>query len=219
MIDTPLPILYSFRRCPYAIRTRVALHYSQQRVELREVVLKNKPPSMIKYSSKGTVPVLVLSGQDVIDESLDIMLWSLNNNDPDNWWISLSQEQQQSALALIEQNDTSFKYNLDRYKYADRYPEKSMSEYRAEAESFISQLETRLCQHPFLLGNTITLADVAILPFIRQFAFVDKPWFDQSQYKATQLWLNQFLSVPLFTKVMEKYPPWWEGEKPVFFPT
>lgn len=219
MIDQPLPILYSFRRCPYAMRARMAIHYCQQRVELREVELKNKPSSMVECSPKATVPVLVLDSQEVIDESLDIMFWSLENNDPDNWWKGLSQEQQQSILALIERNDNFFKHYLDRYKYADRYPEKSMSEYRAEAEVFIGQLEKRLNQNQFLLGDRITLADVAIFPFIRQFAFVDKPWFDQSQYKCIQVWLKQFLSVPLFTKVMEKYPIWNPEDKPVFFPT
>ena len=199
-----LPILYSFRRCPYAIRARMAIAYASINLEVREVSLANKPPEMTHISPKGTVPVLQLDNR-IIDESIEVMAWALEQSDPDNW-LALSLQQQQQTL--IEENDNSFKAWLDKYKYWDRFPEQSQQAYRGQAETFISKLDKNLIEHRYLLGNKICMADIAIFPFIRQFAFVDKDWFDQANYPALQRWLTEFLDSPLFTQVMKKHSVW-----------
>lgn len=199
-----LPILYSFRRCPYAIRARMAIVYASINFELREVSLANKPASMLAISPKGTVPILQLS-DGVIDESLEVIGWALEQSDPDNWLALDSQSEQQG---LITENDNQFKQWLDKYKYWDRYPQQSQQDYRMNAEIFISTLEQRLENSLYLFGDKIRVADIAIFPFIRQFAFVDKPWFDQSNYPSVQRWLNQFLQSDLFNQVMQKHILW-----------
>jgi glutathione S-transferase len=209
------PVLYSFRRCPYAIRARMAIAYSGLTVELREVVLRNKPASMLEASSKGTVPILLLSDDRVIDESYDVMRWAMELDDPDYWWQnSLAEE----TKRLVTKNDLQFKTHLDHYKYADRYPDHPQSHYRVAAESFLAELESRLTQHKFLLTDQLTFADVAIFPFIRQFAFVDKPWFDQSPYPGLLQWLQSLLESSLFIGVMKKLPAWNAGDAPIRFP-
>jgi glutathione S-transferase len=192
-----LPILYSFRRCPYAIRARMALKYSGIAVEIREVKLNNKPQQMLDYSPKGTVPVLILDNDKVIDESLDIMLWAISQHDPNNWQVEGFEQ-------LIDENDNVFKKHLDQYKYSIRYPENSKEYYRQQGKIFLQQLEQRLQQHKYLLCEQITIADVAIFPFIRQYAHVDKQWFDQTPYRQLQSWLNEFLQSDLFHAVMNK---------------
>jgi len=199
-----LPILYSFRRCPYAIRARMAIAYASITLEMREVALANKPAAMLAISPKGTVPVLQLSDR-VIDESVEVMRWALSQSDPENW-LALDSQQEQSTL--IEENDNEFKGWLDKYKYWDRYPEQSQQDYRKKAEKFLSNLELRLQHNSYLLGNNICMADIAIFPFIRQFAFVDKPWFDDADYPSVQRWLNQFLQSKLFEQVMVKQALW-----------
>jgi len=197
-------ILYSFRRCPYAMRARLAIHVSGLSVQLREVVLRNKPAEMLALSPKGTVPVLQLADQ-VLDESLDIMLWALAKHDPENW-LNPSIGSIDDALALIEISDGKFKHVLDRYKYADRYPEHSAEYYRLQAEFFLLQLEQLLNKSDYLLSSHACLADMAILPFIRQFAHVDKIWFDQTPYPKLRHWLSEFLLSERFVKIMEKKP-------------
>jgi len=209
-----LPILYSFRRCPYAIRARMALTYAGVTVELREVHLKNKPGAMLEASAKGTVPVLVLPGAQVIDESLSIMHWALdtslkNDADPDNW---LAASESQEHKDLVEYNDGPFKLSLDQYKYADRHPEHSSEWYRGQAMPFLQSLNQRLQQNPWLLGSHMQLTDVALFPFIRQFAMVDRPWFDASGLDALRGWLDTILGLPLFQAVMIKNGPWVEGQ-------
>ena len=199
-----LPILYSFRRCPYAIRARMAIAYASINPEVREVSLANKPLEMTMISPKGTVPVLQLD-ERIIDESIEVMAWALEQSDPDNW-LALDLEHQQKAL--IEENDNSFKTWLDKYKYWDRFPEQSQQVYRGYAEQFISRLDKNLREHRYLLGDKICMADIAIFPFIRQFAFVDKDWFDQANYPALQRWLNEFLDSSLFAQVMKKHSVW-----------
>ena len=199
-----LPILYSFRRCPYAIGARMAIAYASITLEMREVALANKPAAMLAISPKGTVPVLLLSDR-VIDESVEVMRWALSQSDPENW-LALDSQQEQSIL--IEENDNEFKGWLDKYKYWDRYPEQSQQDYRIKAENFLSTLELRLQQNSYLLGDNICMADIAIFPFIRQFAFVDKPWFDDADYPLVQRWLNQFLQSKLFEQVMVKHALW-----------
>jgi glutathione S-transferase len=198
-----LPILYSFRRCPYAIRARMAIAYASINPEIREVSLANKPSEMLSLSPKGTVPVLQL-GELVIDESIEVMAWALEKSDPDNW-LALDLQSQQR---LIEENDNQFKAWLDKYKYWDRFPEQSQQDYRSQAEKFISKLEKNLTENSYLLGNQICMADIAIFPFIRQFAFVDKDWFDQANYPHLQQWLNEFLASDLFVQVMKKHSVW-----------
>ncbi len=198
-------ILYSFRRCPYAMRARLALRYSQLQVELREVDLKNKPTAMLLASAKATVPVLICSNQKVIDESLEIMLWSLNQHDPQNWQ---QQQLQAETKALIDENDTQFKIDLDHYKYADRFPEYPPLHYRQQGELFLAKLEHRLKHTKFLLNNSVSLADIAIFPFIRQFAYVDIQWFETSPYINLQRWLNSWIESDLFQSIMQKQAYW-----------
>ena len=209
------PILYSFRRCPYAIRARMALCYAEIQVELREVLLKDKPAAMLEASAKGTVPVLVLEDGTVLDESYDVMRWALAQNDPDSCWDDSLVEQ---IDELVRQNDVEFKPWLDRYKYADRHPEYSAEYYRSQGDLFLQRLETRLQQHAYLLRDTLCFAEVAIFPFVRQFAFVDKGWFDSAPYPHLQAWLQRLLLSDLFLAAMAKYPVWKEGDVPQLFP-
>lgn len=211
-MDNTLPILYSFRRCPYAIRARLALKVSQIQVELREVVLANKPPQMLDISPKGTVPVLQLQDGTVIEESRDIMLWALQKNDPQGWLLSLD-----DGLALIDFNDNEFKQDLDHYKYADRFPDFPMVSYRKQGEVFLYSLEQKLLAWPYLLGENVSFVDMAIFPFIRQFAFVDKAWFDSSEYKKLQMWLQRLLDSELFSQVMLKLPQWHHNDEITVF--
>lgn len=199
------PILYTFRRCPYAIRARLALKISNIQVELREVVLSDKPQQMLDISSKGTVPVLLLANGTVIEESREIMLWSLQQNDPNGW---LQRTKKDEMEKLIDFNDNEFKCHLDHYKYADRFPEKSVLEYRKQGEVFLCRLEQKLAVHPYLMGETLSFADIAIFPFIRQFVYVDRLWFDNSEYEKLRKWLQQILDYELFIQVMQKFPQW-----------
>jgi len=160
---------------------------------------------MLDISSKGTVPVLLLADGTVIDESMDIMSWALQINDPEQWRFD---NDDVTARHLLEQNDGSFKINLDFYKYADRFPEHSMQTYRQRGEVFLSLLETCLSKHAYLTSECMSQIDVAIFPFIRQFAFVDKDWFDQSSYVELQRWLTKMLALDMFTSVMKKYQQW-----------
>jgi len=188
----------------------MALEYASINCELREVKLSNKPQTMINISNKGTVPVLQLTDGSVIDESLDIMLWALEQTDPDQW---LGVEQKNTRL-LIEKYDQEFTQYLDQYKYFQRYPEHSQLYYRDKAEIFIELLETNLQEHSgiALVSNRLTLVDVAIFPFIRQFAHVDWEWFSNSQYKNLLSWLLKFEESELFLAVMNKHEPWQENE-------
>ncbi|MGJ8688042.1 MAG: glutathione S-transferase [Gammaproteobacteria bacterium] len=210
MTNTPRPILYSFRRCPYAMRARLAIAYAQQCVELREVVLKNKPPEMLAISPKATVPVLQLLDASVIDESRDVMYWALQSNDPHGL---LAGEPNVVTTALLDENDGDFKHWLDRYKYADRYPEYSAEEYRAKGEVFLQKLELRLQEHAYLGGDKPHITDIGTMPFVRQFSMVDKVWFDQAPYPALRAWLEWWLASEVFVKVMKKYSPWRVGQE------
>jgi glutathione S-transferase len=211
------PVLYSFRRCPYAMRARLALYASGVAVELREVALRNKPASMLAASPKGSVPVLVLPDGCVIDESWDIMQWALHQHDPDDW-LGKNDGYIAAATPLIIENDTAFKDHLDRYKYPDRYPEHPRIYYRSEAEAFLQQLENRLRATHYLLGDAMSVADVAVFPFIRQFAEVDKDWFAQAPYASLQCWLKDFLDSESYTAVMKKYSVWHPGDPTVIMP-
>lgn len=211
-----LPILYSFRRCPYAMRARLAIAISGLTVELREVVLKNKPAELLAASAKGTVPVLVLPGGEVIAESLDIVFWALNQQDPAQWL----QPQDTKVcladmLALIAGNDGPFKHSLDRYKYPHRFPQEYpgldavtfAQHHRNLGAAWLHSLEPRLSGH-HLFGTQPSVADMALLPFVRQFAHTDATWFAAHPWPNLQAWLAAFEASSLFASVMIKQSPW-----------
>lgn len=193
------------------MRARLAIAYSGVEVELREVALSNKPKSMLEYSPKGTVPVLVLPDGMVIDESRDIIRWALSINDPDQWTLENNHELMAVADQLIDENDTAFKQALDQYKYHVRFPEQPVEHYRVTGEVFLEKLNKRLSKSKYLLGDGMSIADIAIFPFIRQFAFVDKEWFDQTPYAQLQAWLNGLLQSGLIVNVMQKHALWNEA--------
>ena len=211
MTDTGTrPVLYSFRRCPYAMRARVALAYAGIEVEMREILLKDKPADMLAISSKGTVPVLQLPDGQVIDESLDVMHWALARHDPDGWLTP----QPELTAQLIEENDGPFKDALDRYKYHVRFPEYSREYYREQGEQFFQKLENLLEEHggKGLVRDSYALADMAIFPFMRQFANSDLKWFESAPYPLLRAWLNSHVNAPHFLRVMKKYPLWESGQ-------
>lgn len=210
-----LPLLYSFRRCPYAMRARLGLLFAEVPVALREIVLKNKPAPMLAISPKGTVPVLQLSEGRVIEESREIMEWALAQQDPKGL---LDSETLSQAQALIDTNDNEFKHWLDRYKYADRHVEMTQTEYRQQGEVFLQVLEELLSQNAYLLGDKPSLADIGIMPFVRQFAHVDRNVFYALPYPNLQQWLQHWLEHPVFLQAMTKFTPWQEGDDLVVFP-
>lgn len=205
------PILYSFRRCPYAMRARLAIAASGQRVELREIVLRDKAPEFLATSSSATVPCLK-DGELIIDESLDVMNWALGKSDPESW-LDMPAE----GDDLIAEADGPFKQALDRTKYATRYPDADPEQQRAKAHDFLHRLNARITQ-PFLYGDTPSLADMAILPFVRQFAFIDKARFDTEDWPNLSRWLEAFLASDRFQSIMTKYVKWEDGHPPIHFP-
>nr|ANC57911.1 putative glutathione S-transferase [Colwellia sp. C1] len=215
--DSTLPVLYSLRNCPYAMRARIAIFKAQQIVMLRDIVLSNKPKEMITASPKATVPVLVLANGIVVEESLAIMLWALNETDPDDLLQSQNEHELSVMLNLIKSFDHDFKVCLEQYKCAKRYRESNIIECRIECEQFIQTLENRLSRYDFLISNTESLADIALLPFIRQFARIERQWYLQSPYPKVRQWLNNYLQSPMFTKVMAKYPLWLDDHEVVLF--
>ena len=212
-----LPVLYSFRRCPYAMRARLALAISGHTCELREVVLRNKPQGLLQVSPKATVPVLVLPGGQVLDESLDIMRWALAQHDPEGW-LTPSTGTLADMLVLIAECDGAFKQALDRCKYPSRYPEADTIQARTQAEQWLQGLNARLAEHRFLFGHHATLADMAIAPFVRQFAGIDAMEWDAQPWAALQVWLAQWQASSLFESVMHKREAWVDGTEGVMFP-
>jgi glutathione S-transferase len=206
---TMRPILYSFRRCPYAMRARMALLASGQTVQIREILLRAKPQAMRDASPKATVPVLVLPDGTVIDESLDIMRWALERGDPAHWLDGADH-------ALIATNDGAFKHHLDRYKYPERYKPDGI-DHRSEALALLRGLETRLSAHDYLCGDCLTMTDVAIFPFVRQFAATDQAWFNAQEISRVQHWLSRLLSSDLFAAAMVRHAPWQPGDAPIMF--
>lgn len=201
-----VPILYSFRRCPYAMRARLALASAGLTVELREILLRDKAPELLTASPKATVPVLVLP-EAIIEESYDIMRWALAQADPEGW---LKGEDE----TLVAACDGPFKAALDRYKYGKDGVEKA----RSTAVDFLMMLEARLAEQPFLSVAQRGLADMATITFVRQFANVDRPWFDSQNWPHLRAWLENFLASPRFTAIMRKYPTWQNGDAPTYFP-
>ena len=211
------PVLYSFRRCPYAMRARMAIAVSRTPVFLREIILRDKPEEMLAASPKGTVPVLVLEDGTVIDESLDVMDWALERADPEEWRAS-GKGDTAAMRVLIAENDGPFKHHLDRYKYAARYENADAEFHRAEGEKFLRSLNERLQKADYLFGANRSLADAAIFPFIRQFRIADEAWFDSQDFDALHQWLQRHLDWPLFMSVMKKYPLWKDKGESIPFP-
>jgi glutathione S-transferase len=208
-----LPILYSFRRCPYAMRARMALAASGTKVMLREVLLKDKPRELLAASPKATVPVLVLSDGRVIEESLDVMQWALERNDPLGWLDNALLDSE-----WINQCDGDFKHWLDHYKYADWHTEHTAEDYRKNAEGFIQKLEDQLSVCDWVNGDAANAVDVSLFPFIRQFAGVDPSWWQKASYPKVKHWLENWLNSALFSAIMAKYPRWESGQPGERFP-
>jgi glutathione S-transferase len=208
------PILYSFVRCPYAMRARMAIAKSGVSCEMREVDLKDKPQAMMDVSPKGTVPMVLLSDGTVLDQSLDIMKWALGKKDPEGW---LNHPEDEMSK-LIEINDGEFVAALNQYKYPERYEGCSKEKARDTGFEFLKNLEMRIAAKGFVIGNTASLADIAIFPLVRQFALVDWMWFEDCNLMRLKIWLNYFMDSELFEVVMEKYSPWQPGDPVDVFP-
>ena len=203
-----MPILYSYRRCPYAMRARMALKYSGIQYEHREIILRDKPKSMLLLSPKATVPVFCVDDL-VIDQSLDIMRWALDQSDPDGW----KTVNEQAAQSWIEKNDGPFKKRLDQYKYPNRYPELDQGEVLSEAlDLMLKPMEDALQSDQYLLGNRMTWVDIAIFPFIRQFSMVNPKSFEEMPFSNTKKWLHDHIQSDLFNAVMEKHPTWIDSD-------
>lgn len=214
MADTP--ILYTFRRCPYAMRARMALVASGTVFAWREILLKDKPAAMLEVSPKGTAPVLVLDDGRVIDESLDIMLWALERNDP-RGWLSPDDGERARQMALIARNDGPFKQHLDRYKYATRYDDADPEAEREAGFEVLRVLDQLVAENGFLAGATVGLADIAIFPFVRQFRIADPDWFDAQDIAPLQGWLSGLMDSQLFQDIMIKRQPWSPGDPEILF--
>jgi len=206
------PILYSFRRCPYAMRARLAISVAGIPCDLREIVLRDKADVFLATSPSGTVPCLKTENS-VIDESLDIMIWALRQNDPEGWL-----DMPDTASVLIQTADGPFKTALDHTKYANRYADVDSHLEREYAALFLRKLNKMLLRKPYLYGQNPTLADMAILPFVRQFAGIDRTWFDAQRWPHLIRWLDDFLASPRFTSIMTKYPKWQDGDPATLFP-
>ena len=204
------PILYSFRRCPYAMRARLALLASGTVCAIREVKLSAKPAALIAASAKATVPVLVLADGRVIDQSLDIMRWALGRHDPEHWL-------DHADAALIATNDGAFKHHLDRYKYPHRHGSDPI-EHRTAGLAILGRLDTKLASARYLGGPARGLTDAALFPFVRQFAETDRPWFDAQPLPHVQAWLADHLAWPLFERAMVRLDPWQADDAPILFP-
>ena len=206
-------ILWSFRRCPYAMRARLALKSSQTKVKLREIVLRDKPEAFKAASPKATVPVLVMDDGVVLEESRDIMFWALSRHDPEGWLDVVSGDPD-GVKDFLDRLDGPFKHHLDRYKYSSRYDDtkKEAEDHRNKGAEFLTEIDHILAQQPALSGNAMGLLDYASLPFIRQFRIADPDWFDAEDWPYLHRWLQDFLSSERFAAIMEKYKPWQETD-------
>jgi glutathione S-transferase len=215
------PILYSLRNCPYAMRARLAIFKTNQIVILRDVDLKNKPSAMLTASPKGTVPILVLNSTteqvNIIEESLEVMLWAVHESDPNDLLHQHTPGAEGEMLKIIHIFDQEFKSRLEQYKCAKRYRENNIQACRAACEVYIQVLEQRLNQHAFLFSAQESLLDLALLPFIRQFARVERQWYLQSPYPKLRHWLNNYLQSALFSKVMADVERWQENDPVIYF--
>jgi glutathione S-transferase len=208
MTDTSnsYPVLYSLQNCPYAMRARLALLLSEQAIIIRAITLKDKPQQMLEASPKGTVPVLILADGSVLQESIDIMLWALKQNDPHH--LLQDEEQYQQIIELIERGDNEFKHPLEQYRAAKRYHKDTEQYWRQQCEVFITELEQRLEETGHFVGHRLSLADYAFIPFMRQFGRVDRKWFAQAPYPKVKAWLTMQLQSQLYAKMMTKHELW-----------
>lgn len=205
-----LPILYSFRRCPYAMRARLALAHAGLACELREINLRNKPQALLEASPKGTVPVLVLQDGRVIEQSLEIMLHALQSKDPDGW-LAPTQGTLDDMLALIDRNDSFFKQALDRCKYPEHYTAEAVNQAQTDALTWLADLDAQLTESGYLFGMNPSLADMALRPFVRQFARIDEAQWAEQPWPHLQDWLQRWIDSALFAEIMETYPGWVPG--------
>lgn len=218
-----LPIFWSFRRCPYAMRARLAVKSAGIEVELREILLREKPALFLAASTTATVPVLELLDGQVIEESRDIMFWALQESGDPEGWLSGWQQDEAATTLFLDQLDGPFKTDLDRYKYAARFASDKTDaaelalNHRASGAAFLGMIEARLTEHPFLNGLTAGLADYAALPFVRQFRIADMTWFDAQDWPGVHHWLQTFLSSQRFADIMHKYSPWQPDQPPETF--
>ena len=215
--ESDLPILYSLRRCPYAMRGRMGIALSQQKVLLREIVTKDKPSELLASSPKGTVPVLVLPNGQIIEQSIEVMNWALQQNDPQDLLRSNNPTLSEQVQQLIKTNDDDFIGHLEKYRASVRYRNVDTEQRRRACEGFISELESKLAQHEYLFGDTPSLADFAVMPFVSQFVRVEKKWFVQSEYQNVGRWLRAHLDSKLYTQVMKQYPLWNETKQDCVF--
>ena len=213
-----LPVLYSFRRCPYAMRARLALAHAGLACELREVYLRDKPQALLDASPKGTVPVLVLQGGQVIEQSLEIMLHALQSNDPGGW-LTPTHGNLAEMLALIERNDSFFKAALDRCKYPERYTAEAVNQAQTDAITWLAALDAQLAETGYLFGLNPSLADMALRPFVRQFARIDEAQWGEQPWPHLQDWLQRWIDSALFAEIMETYPGWVPGSTGPTFST
>ena len=211
------PVFWSFRRCPYAMRARLAVSSAGIQVELREILLRDKPDAFLKASPKGTVPVVELADGTVIEESRDVMQWALAQNDPDEW-LDVQHRDPEATTAFLDALDGPFKTHLDRYKYASRFDPEAALEHREAGAAMLAEFDTRLASQPSLSGRKNGLLDFATLPFVRQFRIADPIWFDAQPWPHLHHWLQAFLEGRQFALIMKKYAAWQEGEDGVTFP-
>ncbi|WOT04124.1 glutathione S-transferase [Shewanella youngdeokensis] len=212
-----LPILYSLRNCPYAIRARLAIYASGQQVQLRDIVLSNKPADMLRASPKGTVPVLLTTDDVVIDQSLAIMRWAFCQSDPNDYLNKAQPMAVDKMLAVIALFDNEFKGYLEKYRSSKRYHEPSLVDDRRQCERYLTDLEQRLSLHRYLMSDKPSLVDLALMPYIRQFARVERQWYLQSPYPRLRQWLDGYLQSRMFSKVMAQHPLWQDNAKVVIF--
>ena len=212
-----LPILYSLRRCPYAMRARLGILLANQQVLIREIVTKDKPEELLERSPKGTVPVLVLPNGKVIEQSLDVMMWALQQNDPQDLLRSSNPSLSEQIHQLIQHNDNEFIGHLEKYRASVRYRNNDIEQRRNLCEVFIAELEDKLAQHDYLFGDSPSLADFAVMPFVSQFVRVEKKWFVQSEYQNVVRWLRTHLESKLYTHVMKQYPLWNDTKQDCLF--
>jgi len=217
MHEEVIPVLYSFRRCPYAMRARMAIAAADCEIEHREILLSDRPEHLRAISATATVPCLEIRPGKVLVESLQIMSWALEQHDPLNWLPA--QDQVKVADELIASNDGEFKYNLDRFKYPTRYDDADPLTARTNAERFVISLDEQLGRHTQLLGDKVSMADVAIFPFVRQFSRADEGWFASTPYEAVRRWLAWWETAPIFGRIMAKIPVWQPSDPVLRFTT
>ena len=209
------PILYTFRRCPYAMRARFAIRSSQIIVEVREIKLQEKPSEFLKLSPKGTVPVLITNSGEVLEESLDIINWALNKNDPDKW-LAKGKLESHKIAKLLDDLENKFKPNLDKYKYPNRFSGVDQFLYRDKNLCFLEKLNFYLKKNTSLNCEHLTLLDYAIFPFIRQFRNVDQEWFNKLNFGFLNNWINQIIDSEDFSSIMKKFKKWEPNDVPTY---